>query len=51
MADEYDNELNGQLDGETCEKTAEKLDKSEVEEVAGGSGKQSYDKPPELPEI
>ena len=51
MADERDKKLNEHLDGEACEEATEKLDKSDMDEVAGGAGKQSADKPPELPEI
>ena len=51
MAEERNKELKERADGATIEKPTEKLDKSDVEEVTGGAGKQSYDKPPELPEI
>ena len=51
MAEERNGNANEQVDGVPIEEAAEKLDKSEVEVVAGGAGKQSYDKPPELPEI
>lgn len=51
MTDECDKKQNEQLDGRACEEIAEKLDKCDVDEVAGGAGKQSPYKPPELPEI
>ena len=51
MTDECDKKQNEQLDGKACEEIAEKLDKCGVDEVAGGAGKQSPYKPPELPEI
>ena len=51
MVDERSERANEQADGKPDKEITEKLGKSEVDEVAGGSGKQSYDKPPELPEI
>ena len=51
MTDERNEKLEGRTDGAAFEEAAEKLDKFDVDEVSGGAGKQSGDKPPELPEI
>ena len=51
MDDERKEGMDERADDKMDEEVAEKLEKLDVDEVAGGAGKQSYDKPPELPEI
>ena len=51
MTDERDGKTEERADGRPDEDSTVRLDKSEVDGVAGGAGKQSRDEPPELPEI
>lgn len=51
MTDERNETMKEQMDGRANEEATEKLEKSDVDVVTGGAGKQGYDKPPELPEI
>ena len=51
MDDKRNEKLEEQVDGAVIEESTGKLDKSDVNEVAGGAGTKDYNKAPELPEI